>query len=500
MSSVVRSSRASCRVADLNRRFVLILFLFPAIGQSQGVEHLPGDSRITVPAMLAAVHSGKGLEWAAALQSLARAPENFASAIPDLDVEVRSVEPGRRLRALMAIGAIAQPAPLRWTVAAVEDPISAIRDEAIFALSRSDNGSDAALTSLFRASSDTTLFAKHARDAIDAIIFDRSPKMSPTFVGELRGAFHSPSPGTRLAAISVVGSARLPWGFSETLALLRDSVPYLREHAADAMRGWGPASTAARPELERLARDDPDLDVRKTASEAMANLGKVEEPYRRPVCSHRPITGLIPMEFIVAADSRSLRGDGRGPYRQGDGAVRSSQSFAYNLLLPFASVPEVPTVATDSTLRVARKLSIDLSSPAPDGGGRALGVISDSTARFHTFFMIDHRGTIWNIRDIPVLGRIASDRTEIRVGRAGRQYSLVFGPWAFGQCRERYAHGGMLTGNGTTPVSIERVSENDYRISASRGAKGRLWDITDLTSPQDRGLYYFSFEVTVRKQ
>jgi hypothetical protein len=114
--------------------------------------------------------------------------------------------------------------------------------------------------------------------------------------------------------------------------------------------------------------------------------------------------------------------------------------------------------------------------------------------------MIDDSRQIWNLRDLPVGARVMSDRAEMTLDIGGRLHSIQFGPWALGQCREKYAHQAVLHGAGTTPVVVERLSSSEYRINAPEGSIARLWEQGDLSDIKDRGLYYFSFSVRLRQR
>jgi hypothetical protein len=70
---------------------------------------------------------------------------------------------------------------------------------------------------------------------------------------------------------------------------------------------------------------------------------------------------------------------------------------------------------------------------------------------------------------------------------------LQFGPWSLGACGEGYAYGAHIGGEGTSRVHIERLSENEFRLTAPPGSMARLWDYVDPKSPVDLGLYSFSF-------
>ena len=109
--------------------------------------------------------------------------------------------------------------------------------------------------------------------------------------------------------------------------------------------------------------------------------------------------------------------------------------------------------------------------------------------------MRDVRGTVWNVRDIPIGATVQSDRTQLGFFINGRYHLLQFGPWALGDCREEYVYGYQINGRGTTAVNVQRLDDSEFRFSTPPGAIGRLWEWARGQAPIDRGLYHFSFDV-----
>jgi hypothetical protein len=458
------------------------------------VVNLPADPGIDEAKVIRAVESGNGAAWGTALAALGRGSSRFISLLPKLSAEVRSSDPERRRRAIMAIsaiGVVGNP----WSLAvasALGDSSPAVRYEALLATAKVDPGNESTLTTLIQLAADTTRSAFEARRTIGDIARRTKLNLSDRLHRTVREMLRSPSALQRRAGLWTADALRAPWAIDEARRMLRDPAPSVRVDAVYQL------DASARADLERVAKEDTATAVREAANEVLSNLG---QPSRLPgLCgNHRWVGGDIPTDFIVEPNSLSLKADDAGPYRNGESDVRSYHSYAYNLLLPYSDAPGVPSIkpAADRSLR-SRYLKFDLSSPVPNGGGRPLGVVVDSGATFHTFFMIDDTNQIWNTRDLPIGASVLSDRAEITLHVNGKSYSIQFGPWALGQCREQYSNGSVLHGEGTTPVQIERLSATDYRITAPKGSMGRLWERGDLSEIRNRGLYYFSFSVALR--
>ena len=93
-----------------------------------------------------------------------------------------------------------------------------------------------------------------------------------------------------------------------------------------------------------------------------------------------------------------------------------------------------------------------------------------------------------SVHDLPVDSSATSERTEIRFIMDGGQHVLQFGPWAEG----------AITGEGTTPGTLRRVSESRWTIRSPANSVGRLWDTRDPANPKNLGLYRFSYDVLFR--
>jgi hypothetical protein len=228
-----------------------------------------------------------------------------------------------------------------------------------------------------------------------------------------------------------------------------------------------------------------------TAGLAISVPGGAQSP--RTILDQRPFE-------IEVVDGYSLRSDGGGVYRDGEGGVGA---FGQNSLTLCSdgrrctTFPEsAPTTAT------ARTLVLDLNSPVQTPGATARGIRRAEKANFGAFWEQDRTARItvngresWAIKsplDLPVGRTVMSERVEIRFFADGRQHILQFGPWTAGQYQ---ANQGTLSGAGSTPASITRTSETRWVVRSGDGSLGRLWDNSDPAKPVDLGLYTFTFEV-----
>jgi HEAT repeat protein len=471
---------------------VILVLTVPATAGSQ---RLPDDPQAGgLDAWIDAIRSGSEIDWARALEGFARIGSGGADAVPALDSLLRDTHPAVRARAAAALGAIgpaARPAVDPLTEA-LEDPDPQVRAEAAFALGMILDRSDAVLSTLFRAVMDTVpAVRRRAAYAVNRLRHRGRTPLHAELREQVRAALRAPSARTRDAAASFLsGLSDEPWQIEEYIRLLNDPEADVRETAAYALAGLGSAAAPAVTALRELSRDSIEW-VREAAEEAIAAIqtGDAASP-PLPSCSHRLVDGLIPMQIEIEPGPWSLRGDGLGAYRQGSDGVQVSQSYALNLLLPFAQNQSVPTIsASEGAAARVRRLEFDL----PPGATRQVRTVADSAARLHVFYLIDSNGVVWNFRDIPVGSEVGSDRTELWFGSEGRSLLLQFGPWGIGHCNEDYAQGGRVHGEGTSRVRIRRLGEDEYRIQAPEGSLGRLWDYTDPSHPVDLGLHAFDF-------
>ena len=203
---------------------------------------------------------------------------------------------------------------------------------------------------------------------------------------------------------------------------------------------------------------------------------------------------------IEIMPGHSLAGDGHGPYRDGEAGVAAHGQFALALCTNAERCSTLPEVAPRAAS--SRTLVLDLRRPVSASRSIPRGRSPAEQANFGAFWEQDttaratyngHDG--WVMRsalDIPVGRTVTSQRVEIRFFREGTQYILQFGPWTAGQYQ---GDQGRLTGEGSTPATISRLSESTWVVSSAERSVGRLWDNRDPARPANLGLYEFTFEV-----
>lgn len=467
---------------------------------------------VDVPGWVAGVRDGSGPQLARAQRSFATAGASVPqSTVADLTALLRAPQPPVRAHAAAALGSLGVVArsALPALATAMTDSAPAVRAEAAWALGVVSRGSSAIPPALADALADalvdpSRLVVLRAREAI------RPLAVRATLLPRIDALLADTAEGKQSAGLFLLHRLEdRPLAAARFAALLYSPEPSLRAEAAWGIADVAPLAVAVLPRLDSL-RNDASADVREAAEYAAKRIRRPAEASPAPpaplagapACGHRAVEGLIPMTFVVLPGSTSLHDDGKGSYQQAAG-TRSSQNYSYNLLLPYAdgTIPPYRRVSTIGSAREpVRTLALDLSEPVLASGARALGVVRDSAVRLHVFHMLDAQRVIWNLRDIPVGADVESDRTEFHVNVAGVPHVLQFGPWALGQCNEPYAKGGVLRGEGTTPVRVRRLSEGEFVIEAPPGSVGRLWDARDQSRPADRGLYRFAFRARIAQQ
>ena len=204
-----------------------------------------------------------------------------------------------------------------------------------------------------------------------------------------------------------------------------------------------------------------------------------------------------PWAIVLNADVESgfsLSSDGLGTYRHDrDGSVVFGGDAGS--IVAWRGVRLLDNSTVDDTLpepRRRRSLTFDLRRPVAGTGAVDLGVVTDSIGRFHAFWA--HDSTTRKVRSfisVPKGPAIRTDRVELWVRANGHQYVLQFGPWGMGLYSDR----ARITGAGTTPAAIERVSDREWWVRSGPSSVGRLWLVDDIDNPVDKGLYHFSFSV-----
>lgn len=449
-----------------------------------------------------AIRTGEPQAWSATLEAMSHASDVPQAAIDAVVGMLHDAAAPVRLRAVLALAAAgpAAASTARPVSSLLEDPDLPIRRASAFALGAINGLRDPeVLRAVFHAAiRDTSPRVRNVlRQSLDEM--PGGPvAVGDAFSRELRNALRPGQPQlSRLWGLLVAAHTAVPWAPTEFSRLLGDPDPVVRSTAMYALAGLQPVPPGARVLIERL-QSDTTKQVRDRVRYAIRMLKT--GPQAPLACSHWSNWGtpsLTPLQVVVDASSEALRGDGQGPYQHGVDGVRTFRSLAFNLFLPWGDDRGLPPIPPDTTHPVhSRSLIFDLSKPVLSSGAKPLGIIRDSAAVLHFHWMWDPgRRVVWTFDNMPVGGRGSGDRTQIDLSIAGHPYKLQIGQWALGDCGEPYAFAAQLNGDGTTPVQIERIGEDEYRLWAPPGSTARLWDYGDPTQPQDLGLYLFSFGI-----
>lgn len=465
----------------------------------QGCASAPPEPAGGAEQYVGAVRSGAPQAWADALQAYANSGAPLAGHVPALAGMLSADSADVRHRAALALGALgplARPA-VESLIVALSDPDPRVRAEVAFALHRTSEFSERVLEAIYNAwllEKDGLVRSRiwpRGFGSIDAPHITVSESLDV----RLRQQFETLEGWRRFWTLTIAAHTTAAWVTPAYVLVLNDPDPAVRSSAA-----WGLAAYAGEREEIRTAIAAQHQDtlqwVRENASQVLATFDAAPTPAMN--CVHRTAGDQEPGAVLIESGAFALRDDRRGPYKHGTNNVRASHGTATNLLLSASGREGQPGIGVIPPAGPnPRMLEIDLSRPVAGSGARALGVVRDHAASFHTFYMWDAQRVIWNTRDIPVGSTVQSDRTEIAFQIRGVWHRLQMGPWAIGDCREPYAKGASIHGTGTTPVSIERISGSDFVVSAPTSSRGRLWRYSDPARPEDLGLYEFSFRMRI---
>jgi hypothetical protein len=151
----------------------------------------------------------------------------------------------------------------------------------------------------------------------------------------------------------------------------------------------------------------------------------------------------------------------------------------------------------------ARYLTLNLNGPVVgDPLAQSLGIIQDRQGEVHVFYKLDPVGTDGlrqkhSLEELPDDGAFySSERTDVYVHIAGGRYLLMFGgdTWPINTCQ--LSVGAVFGAPGSTNLQIARQG-NTYILQAPPGSIARLFDYSNTFAPVDKGLYRFSFLVTL---
>ena len=212
-----------------------------------------------------------------------------------------------------------------------------------------------------------------------------------------------------------------------------------------------------------------------------------------------------PSFAVEIPQGNSLTSDGMGPYRDGEEGLIATGNFAVSLCTDQRTCTTYPEQEPADSAQ--RALILDLRSPVLSSNAKDRGTVRAAAANFGAFWGQDKtkRAVIngregWIIRsvlDMKIGTTIQSERIEIRFFMNGAQHVLQFGPWTAGQYQTNQ---GGLTGDGSTPGTITRLSETSWRVQSGSDSLGRLWDNRDPAHPVDLGLYRFSYRAEFKRK
>lgn len=212
-----------------------------------------------------------------------------------------------------------------------------------------------------------------------------------------------------------------------------------------------------------------------------------------------------PSFSVEIPQGKSLMSDGMGPYRDGEKGMIATGNVAISLCTDQRTCSTYPAHEPEDAAQ--RALILDLRSPVLSSNAKDRGTVRAAAANFGAFWGQDKtkRAVIngrdaWIIRsvlDMEIGTTIQSERIEIRFFMHGAQHVLQFGPWTAGQYQANQIG---LTGDGSTPGTITRLSETSWIVQSGPDSLGRLWDNRDPAHPVDLGLYRFSYHAEFNRK
>ena len=216
----------------------------------------------------------------------------------------------------------------------------------------------------------------------------------------------------------------------------------------------------------------------------------------------RHVSQPTPLSMIASIDPGSihLKSDGKGSYMDGVDKIVSKNEHGYNLEI---SGHRLLYRSGNRKELSPRSIIVHLNEPLNGSGATDRGILNDNDFELHILYKIDTTVTpqvVYNFRDIAVGTSVEADRTELIFYIEGKAHLLTFGPWGFGQNNEPNAHGGKIHGAGTSPVIVRRESPSRYLIYTKAESTGRLWEMTNLSKPINKGLYRFRFSIQLEEK
>jgi hypothetical protein len=149
-----------------------------------------------------------------------------------------------------------------------------------------------------------------------------------------------------------------------------------------------------------------------------------------------------------------------------------------------------------------RAIRVNLNHPVSDGGGKALGVVEDSThlevaAQWKAEPYGDRRRA-HVLADIPVGATVEAAQLDVQFHIDGVVHALQVGPQPIGHC---FTDAPAISGEGTSRATISHPDEKTWIVDLPPGSIGRLYDV-HLSYPHavDKGLYRVALRFVIRRQ
>jgi len=434
-----------------------------------------------------------------AVSALRRAPAAVrAAAVQGMAAALKDPVAEHRMRAIQSLGQLAAETQgetghfdgsrdltpvLPAIVEVAGDRDESVRGSALWLLSVAGTGARAVVRPVVRdALRDSSVATREAAVTALGIVGDS------TDVTWIVPMLADPHEGIRRAATTALGSLGHRRAVPDLIRMLADSSRAVR---AMALRALGELGAGAREALPAVARMVGDSSEWRSGSYA-ATIGE-EAAWAASRILPRRGAGLIPALVDVDETRSALRGDGLGTYAAGADSVKAYISAALNLDL---AGPRGDGRATKLAVvrPLRRSLVFDLSFPVP--GSRAQAIprsVRDNEAVVHLFYRHEHDKKMVSITMLdPTEQGVECERAEFQFRIDGEPYLLQMGEWSEGEFNPRAP---KLNGAGTTTPRILHPSANEWTVTALPGSIARLWNLSDPSHPQDRGLYYFPFTI-----
>lgn len=236
-----------------------------------------------------------------------------------------------------------------------------------------------------------------------------------------------------------------------------------------------------------LAACQSNFVARQRASSSGSGLatgnGVGNGPSVSPDCTF-PDTARSTGPTVISDFSDGVSSDGRGPYIQAtDGVTAAGVDNAAALTIYYKD---------NESIKNPRTFTVNLNNPVRDGGGVALGIITERNGSgngLHTQWS-KVGDALQNLHSIKVGQTVTAAQMNAVFFINGRRYLLQMGPQPYGHCH----NGGrtLVNGVGTSSGTIYRPTQSKWVTDLPAGSVGRLFDVgnNDTENAADKGLYY----------